>query len=79
MHISLSSVILPTFNKENSISMSELFYNCISLKYTNMPIFTGCTSLVGGNGTTFDSSKTDKTMAVIDTPSTPGYLTLKQS
>ena len=27
--------------------------------------------------TFFDSTKTDKTMAVIDTPSTPGYLTLK--
>ena len=42
-------------------------------------MFASCTSLVGGNGTAYDSTKTDKTMAVIDTPSTPGYLTLKQS
>jgi hypothetical protein len=44
-----------------------------------MPIFDGCTSLVGGNGTVFDSTKIDKAMAVIDTPTTPGYLTLKTS
>ena len=43
----------------------------------NMPIFSGSTSLIGGNGTTYDSSKIDKIMAVIDTPSNPGYLTLK--
>ena len=42
-------------------------------------MFYGCTSLVGGNGTVFDSSKTDKTMAVIDTPGAPGYLTLKNA
>lgn len=46
---------------------------------TTDSIFSGCTSLVGGNGTVFDSTKTDKTMAVIDTPTTPGYLTLKQA
>ena len=38
-------------------------------------MFYNCTSLVGGNGTVFDSTKIDKTMAVIDTVSTPGYLT----
>ena len=39
-------------------------------------MFSNCTSLVGGNGTTYDSTKTDKSMAVIDTVGTPGYLTL---
>lgn len=34
-------------------------------------------SLIGGNGTTFDSSKTDKTCACVDTEETPGYLTYK--
>ena len=42
-------------------------------------MFAGCTALVGKspNGTTytFDSSKIDKTMAVIATDTTPGYLT----
>ena len=41
-------------------------------------MFSRCTSLVGGNGTTYSSSHVDKTYARIDTPSTPGYLTLKQ-
>ena len=48
-------------------------------------MFDGCNNIVGGNGTTYhmDSSQyisdfTDKTYAVVDTPSTPGYLTLKQ-
>lgn len=38
-------------------------------------LFSGCTLLVGGNGTTYDSGKTDKTYARIDTSSTPGYFT----
>lgn len=37
--------------------------------------FYGDTSLVGGNGTAFDSSKVSADMAVIDTADTPGYLT----
>lgn len=40
-------------------------------------IFGGCYNLVGGNGTVFDENYTDQTYARIDTPSTPGYLTLK--
>ena len=42
-------------------------------------MFSDCTSLVGGNGTVYDSSKSGSVMAVIDTPTTPGYLTLKTS
>ena len=44
---------------------------------TNM--FTGCGNLVGGAGTTYSSSNTDKTYARIDggpSSSTPGYLTM---
>lgn len=37
--------------------------------------FYGSKSLVGGNGTAFDSSKVSADMAVIDTADTPGYLT----
>ena len=41
-----------------------------------VPIFSDCPSLVGGNGTTFDSTKTDKTYAIIDgTNGQPGYFT----
>ena len=50
----------------------------ISNQPSNMPVFGNNISLVGGNGTRWESSNPiDKTMAVIDTPSTPGYLTLK--
>ena len=38
-------------------------------------MFLGCTNLVGGNGTVYDRSKTDKTYARIDTAAQPGYLT----
>ena len=40
-------------------------------------MFYGCTSLVCGNGTIYNSSHVDATYARVDTPSTPGYLTLK--
>lgn len=42
-------------------------------------MFRTCTSIVGGQGTTFDSSKTNKEYARIDNPldSMPGYFTLK--
>ena len=50
-----------------------------SNQQTNMPVFTGCTSLVGGNGTTYSSDKDTSNYAVVDTPSTPGYLTLKEN
>lgn len=44
---------------------------------TNM--FLDCTSLVGGNGTTYDANYTDKTYARIDgVDGLPGYFTLKQ-
>ena len=40
-------------------------------------MFYNCTSLVGGAGTTYNSSYTDKTYARIDSSSTPGYFTSK--
>ena len=51
-----------SWNATNVTNSAGMFYNC--------------SSLVGGNGTVYDSSKIDKTMAVIDTATTPGYLTL---
>jgi hypothetical protein len=38
-------------------------------------MFIACTSLVGGNGTTYSSSHTDATYARIDRAGTPGYFT----
>ena len=41
-------------------------------------MFKGLTNIVGGLGTTYDSTKTDKTYARVDCgPSTPGYLSYK--
>ena len=40
-------------------------------------MFSGCTALTGGNGTTYNAYNTDKTYARIDGgESAPGYLTL---
>lgn len=41
-------------------------------------MFNNCTHLVGGNGTKYSDTYIGKTYARIDTPSTPGYFTLKQ-
>jgi hypothetical protein len=40
-------------------------------------MFSNCLALVGGNGTPYDSTHTDKTYARIDRPGTPGYFTAK--
>lgn len=44
---------------------------------TNM--FSGCTNLVGGNGTVYNSGYTDVSYAHVDEDGNPGYLTLKAS
>lgn len=41
-------------------------------------VFDGCSKLVGGNGTVYDSTHTDATYARIDTAENPGYLTKKE-
>ena len=79
------------FNTSKVTNMGYMFYNSTNLKTiyvsdkfktdrvtssTNM--FSGCTSLVGGAGTKYDSTKTDKTYARIDgETSSPGYFTAK--
>ena len=86
--IDLSNVIL-----NNNISNTSLMFNNddnletiyvsnswnIDNVTTSTDMFTGCTSLVGGNGTHYDANNpTDKTYAIIDgTNNQPGYLTLK--
>ena len=70
--------------------MSSMFYSCRALRTiyvsdswntakvtSSSGMFTNCTSLVGGNGTKYSRSYTDKTYARIDTASAPGYLSEK--
>ena len=86
---------LSNFDTSKVTDMREMFYNCNNLKtiyasdkfntnsitssYTyNM--FKGSSNLVGGAGTTYNSSYVDKTYARIDGgTSSPGYFTLKNN
>ena len=83
---------LSNFDTSNVTDMSNMFYDSANLKTiyvsnkfntdkvtssTNM--FTGSTKLIGGAGTKYDSTKTDKTYARIDTCNTPGYFTDKNA
>ena len=84
---SLTSLNLSSFNTQNVTNMGSMFYECSSLKTivvggewsttkvnSSAQMFYGCTSLVGGDGTKFNSSYTDKTKAYAGQG---GYLTLK--
>ena len=88
----LTSLDLSNFNTSEVTYMSGMFYGCSALKtiYVNSKnwntekanssssMFSDCTNLVGGAGTIYDSSKTDKTYAKVDGgTSNPGYLTAK--
>ncbi len=90
---SLTSLDLSGWNTSNVTSMYGMFYYCKKLETIivgndwntdkvdlkdSSSMFGGCTALVGGQGTTFDSTKTDKTYARIDggpKSATPGYFT----
>ena len=87
----VTTLDLSSFDTSNVISMAEMFKNSTKLKtiYTSnkfntntvtssIDMFYGCTNLVGGKGTKFDSTKIDKTYAKIDGGTTnPGYFTAK--
>jgi surface protein len=54
-----------------------VYWNATKIK-THGKMFENCTSLVGGNGTVYNSNKIDRTYARIDNPpDAPGYLTYK--
>ncbi len=87
---SLTNLDLSSFNTSYVIDVSYMFKNCSNLRTVyvgngwSIPavtisedMFYNCTSLVGGRGTTWNSSNpTDKTYAHIDGgPSDPGYFT----
>ncbi len=89
---SLTGVDLSGWNTSNVTNMYGMFWNCSSLTtiYASSSFVTGgatgssmfweCTSLVGGAGTAYSSSNTDKTYARIDggpSSSTPGYFSTR--
>lgn len=88
----LKTLDLSSFNTENVTDMSYMFGNCMGLttiyvgSYWSTAsvtesdgMFSGCSSLVGGAGTTFSEDHTDKAYAHIDRADQPGYLTYGQS
>ena len=89
---SLTELDLSSFDTSSVRYMRFMFYDCSCLTTIRVSdlwntnavrfseyMFTGCTNLVGGNGTAYDSSKTDKTYACIDKPGQAGYLTQAQA
>ena len=89
----LTSLDLSHFNTSKVTDMWAMFYHSNNLRtvyvgngwstaaVTNSAImFSDCTSLVGGQGTTYNSNYIDKTYAHIDGgPSNPGYFTDKNA
>ena len=86
----LLSTNLSSFNTSNVTDMHWMFFDCNSLRtiyagndwsteavINAILMFHGCTSLVGGQGTTYsESNPRDDTYAHIDGgPSNPGYFT----
>jgi len=83
-------VDLSGLNVAKITNMSSMFEDCTRLRTiyvdgtwntakvsSSTRMFTNCTNLVGGNGTVYDSSKTNKEYARIDNPpDSPGYFTL---
>ena len=87
---SLTEIDISSFTFSHRPNINNLFYNDANLKIiyasdnfpqTGFPtsgVFAGCTSLVGGAGTTWSSASTTSTMAIIDEGSSnPGYFTRK--
>jgi len=86
---SLTLLDLSSFDTSSVTNMERMFYDCSSLttiyasdKWNtdnvtlSFEMFYNCTDLVGGIGTAFNSSKNYHKYARIDTPETPGYLTM---
>ena len=85
----LTSIDISSFNIQNVTDMSIMFNECDALSsiycnddwsanennFDSGGMFSCCTQLVGGAGTTFDWEHTDATYARPDSPETPGYFT----
>lgn len=87
----LKSLDLSSFDTSSVTNMNGMFRNCTKLNTiyvsnlfntnalsTSEKMFTGCTNLIGGNGTSYNSSYINSAYAVIDTDETPGYFTEKE-
>lgn len=87
---SVTNIDLSSFDTSNVTDMSYMFntvFNTLKTIYvsdkfktdnvtSSASMFQGCNSLVGGSGTSYDSTKTDKTYARIDKgTNSPGYFT----
>lgn len=85
------AIDISTWDTANLTNTNQMFANATRLKtiYASDSIvtgnvsnsgkmFDGCTNLVGGNGTAYDSSVVDKTYARIDKAGQPGYFTDKE-
>ena len=89
----LKSLDLGSFNTSNVTDLTEMFRNCSALQTIyvgdgwrlsemaqaiSSDVFNGCTSLVGGMGTTYDANHVAADYAHIDGgPDNPGYFTAK--
>ena len=86
--IALQVIDLSIFDTARVTDMSGMFYSDSNLETVyasdkfvtdavtkGMGMFLSCTSLVGGNGTTYDANHVDAEYARIDTAETPGYFT----
>ena len=88
----LASLDLSSFNTSRVTDMTKMFTNCYNLNYIRVgsgwstaavtnstDMFFNCTSLVGGQGTAYNSSHTDAAYAHLDGgTSNPGYFTDKE-
>ena len=89
---SLTEVDISSFNTSSVQTTHAMFYNCSNLTTiyasssfalsdgtVSTMMFDGCTSLVGGIGTTYNNENVDKTYARIDEIDAPGYFSIKPS
>ena len=88
----LTTLDLTGWDTSKVTDMSYMFYNMSSLTTiyasdrfdtssvsSSAQMFLGANNLVGGNGTVFSDTHREKEYARIDTPTTPGYFTLKSN
>ena len=91
----LTSLDISSFKTEKVKDMIQMFYQCYNLttiyagnSWSTVSVtadygyhmFTDCTALVGGRGTTYDANHIDYTYAHIDGgPNNPGYFTDKNA
>ena len=72
----MNSMFLRSTNLKTIYASNKFNTSSLTDSYSSYRMFTDCTSLVGGSGTKYNSSYTDKTYARIDGgTSRPGYFT----